>query len=826
MSYERALVTQAGPYMLAAKTQALIDAEVGKGCNSDIISQPVALEPAFHCFRQPKDVFSVKDDPAWLYEPVPSLKDIVRLQVWISPEQPFSWDAFELFIKQLSLVSHRVGLEIIGNQEKVTILLLCHRRDVPTVVTSFISKLNLCKLSPLQDPWPFGDPVRTFSDIGFCDYYPLPPYHHLLTRPGELHRSPFEALLAAMTHISPPALGIHQTLFQPTSPANEWHRNVEILTDLEYVSKLVGSVGHFQRYSQQTPSGDLRQMSGDVETKAHNDKPFYTAAFRIAVAGAGKDRQRYLQMLAVFSGLFQHGGRPLCFLTENDYRPVLSDYQIHQMFTHGATYRPGFLLNSAELTGLVHLPPIETAEKLDLVIDTAEPLVISSTELSEGTPIGTSSAVGQDHLICIPPPIRLRHTHVIGKPDMGKSTMIEAMILDDIRNGYGVAVLDPHGDLIDRLLCLIGEEYIERTIHFDPGDRHWVPLWNPLQPIAGQDIGRVADDMIGTLKSFVTGWGDRMENILRHSIFGLLHLPQSTMLDIADLLRKDSAESESMRKLLIEVVENEEARKFWKYDFINYRSEELAPAKHKLSKLLVSGTISLMLSQPNSAFSFRKIMDEGMVFLGNLSNLGTEVRQVLGGLLLAVLHSTALSRVDTPIEDRRPFHIYLDEAHRFITDTLEDVIAETRKYGVSLTLAHQYLRQFTAQKIGAVASVGTTAVFNLDTKDAAYLRKDFQELVEVSDIINLEPRQAIVRCGTKIVKIQTLEREEIPQTNYREQIVAYSRKNYCQPVETVRQIVRGRNKRNDKAFEPLVPKALGGAETRRSLPKEVKYGGL
>ena len=112
--------------------------------------------------------------------------------------------------------------------------------------------------------------------------------------------------------------------------------------------------------------------------------------------------------------------------------------------------------------------------------------------------------------------------------------------MDDIQHGHGVAVLDPHGDLVERLLTLIPEEYIEKTIYFDPGDPDWVPIWNPMQRIPGQDIGRMADDLVGVLKSFVTGWGDRMEHILRHSIFALLHLPGSTLLDIADILRSGS----------------------------------------------------------------------------------------------------------------------------------------------------------------------------------------------------------------------------------------------------------------------------------------------
>ena len=817
MSLENALVTQAGPYMLAAQAQVLMAAEVGKGCEGDILANPVALEPVFHPVTVPKDILALRDRQNWTYEQPPAEDDLVRFQVWLSPDQPFNWNDLELFLKQLSLVSNRVGLEIIGNHDHATILLLCHRKDVPMVTTSFLSELKLCRLTPIS-----GDSLYealSWQDVALHDYFPPPPYCHLLTQPAELRSSPYDGLMTALARIAAPATGIYQVLFQPVCADHNWHRNIQILTDLEYIVKLVSHVGATQRYGQQAPSGDLHQMAGQVETKAHNDKPFYCVAVRLAVVGAAEDGEHYLEALGVFTGLFQHGGRPLECISDRQYRSVLSIPQIQKMFYLGLTYRPGFLLNSAELTGLVHFPAASAIEQVGAIVDILEPLAVADDGLAEGTRIGTYNQAGMDRPVCIPPILRMRHVHLVGRPGMGKSTLEEHMVLDDIQHGHGVAVLDPHGDLVERLLTLIPHEYVEKTIHFDPGDPDWVPIWNPMQRIPGQDIGRMADDLVGVLKSFVTGWGDRMEHILRHSIFALLHLPGSTLLDIADILRSGSQESEVYRRLILEVVENEEARKFWQHDFLRYRSDEFGPPKHKLSKLLVSGTISLMLSQPNSRFNFRRAMDDGMIFLGNLSKLGTEVREILGGFILAILHATALGRCDTTPEHRKVFHVYLDEAHRFVTDALEDVIAETRKYGVSLTLAHQYLHQFGPQRIDALASVGTTVVFSVDSKDAAYLAKDFREMVKVKDIVDLQTGQAIVRCGTDVARIRTPAPLEVPSVNCRDQIIAHSRQRYCLPAGQVRQIVERRGERANRPFEPLAP---ASDEKRRSpfLPKE------
>jgi hypothetical protein len=667
-----------------------------------------------------------------------------------------------------------------------------------------------------------------WKGISFYDYFPPPPYSHLLTRPDELCTSPYEALITAIANIPPHTVGIYQVLFQPVSRNNNWHRNIEILTDLEYIVKMVGNIGmggigHSSGYTQQIPSGALGHMAGQVDTKAHNDKPFYAAALRITVVGDIDNREKYLQSMAVFAGLFQHGGRPLAFITDAQYTSMLSTEQIRQMFLLGLTYRPGFLVNSAELTGLVHFPNISIAEQIETNLEKVETLaVIADSKLSEGTPIGTISVAGQRRTICIPDWLRLCHIHIIGKPRRGKTRLEEHMIMDDINKGYGVIVVEPHHDLVGRLVSLIPEDVIDRVIYFNPADPDWVPLWNPLHKIPGQDIGRIADDLIGVLRSFVTGWGDRMEHLFRHSIFGLLHLPGSSLRDIYDILCK-SDKSKQIREQILETVRDDIARQFWMHDFEKYKPDELGPPKNKLSKLLLSNTTtSLMLSQPESRFNFRHIMDDGMIFLADLSSdIGTETKKVLGGLLLAIVYITALGRKDIPPEKRKPSYIYLDEGYHFITDTFEEIIAETPKFCVGLTIAHQYLHQFDTKKVDALGTVGTTVAFNIDSKDAERLSKNFEDKAKVSDFIELKKREAIVRCDTEIVKIRTLDQLEIPKNNFKDRIIAESRKKYCMPASEVRRRIGRRGERTNKPYESLTPVIESHKKTY--LFREFKY---
>jgi hypothetical protein len=212
-----------------------------------------------------------------------------------------------------------------------------------------------------------------------------------------------------------------------------------------------------------------------------------------------------------------------------------------------------------------------------------------------------------------------------------------------------------------------------------------------------------------------------------------------------------------------------------------------------------------MLSQPESRFNFRRIMDEGMILLVNLSTIGSMIREILGCFILSMLHLTALSRSSMPIADRKQFHIHCDEAHRFLTDALEDLIAETRKYLVSLSLAHHYLSQFGHKKTDALSSVGSTIIFNVDTRDAQYLLKDLRGLVSIDDLTSLKVYHAIARIGTDIVRLETRPPFPIPTPNFRDHIIEESRRKYYKPVPEVQKWIRRRGDRWRQPFTGLVP---------------------
>ncbi len=797
MSIEKALIAQASPNVVANRLAVLIKEEAQKGCQPDISSFPVSLEPPFSPIWTMKKTLNIQETPGYAAESPIKLDDLVRYRVWISPEQNAEWIRSELFLKLLQSMRFRTGFEVVGNNRNIAICLLCHRFDLPVLTSAFRGEFESCELTPMNNEFLNAIPDEDWVKMAFRDYFPHPPYSHLFTRPQELNISPMLPLLSAMSRIEAPAVGLYQVLLQPVPSEHNWHRNIQILLDFEYYIKLNEGFNSFQRYTQQSPSGDLRHLAGDVETKAHDDKPFYAIALRVGVIGAGDLREDSLKSLATFTSLFQHGGRPLYCLTEKDYRRILTPKQIREMFVLGLVYRPGCLANSCELSSFVHIPPLSDDDGRSLLLEGLETLPVRNPALLTGTWIGTCEYAGDSQKVCIWQDLRTKHTHNIGVSGMGKSSTLEHMIMEDIDQKDGVAVIDPHGDMIERLLCLIPEEHVGRVIYFNPGDPDWVPLFNPLEKIPGQDIGRTANDLVLAIKSFVAsgGWGDRLAHILRNMIFALLHLVGGTFLDISDLLRNKSKKNKTLVEEILKVIDNQTALQFWLHDYEGYGKNDLGPPINKLSKLLVSGTPSLMLSQPENRFNFRQIMDEGKILLIDLSNMGINVRQVLGCFMLSIFHLNALSRRDIPIDERKQFHIYCDEAQNFLTDSIETIIAETRKYRVSLNLANQYLSQLQVTIRDALSTVGTAIIYRVDKRDADYLAKDLQGKIKPADLVSLGIGEAFARVGTEIVRIKTRLPLEAPSLSFRNRIIEESHRKYYKPAHEVREWIRHRGDR-------------------------------
>jgi type IV secretory pathway TraG/TraD family ATPase VirD4 len=319
---------------------------------------------------------------------------------------------------------------------------------------------------------------------------------------------------------------------------------------------------------------------------------------------------------------------------------------------------------------------------------------------------------------------RRAHMYVIGKTGTGKTTLLETLIVEDLQAGRGLALLDPHGDLVERVLRRMPEDRRRDVIYLNVPDPDLKLAFNPLEPVAPDRRMLAASGILEAFqKLWPKYWGPRMEHLLRNALLALLEMPAATMADILRIMSDTD-----FRRQVARQVTNGPVREFWLQEFEQYtkafRTEAIAPVQNKIGAFLANEYLHRILVQPRSSFDFRKVMDEGKILLVNLAKgrLGEESAALLGSLLVSHLELVGLSRADIPEQARRDFYIYLDEFHTFTTLSVATMLSELRKYRVNLILAHQYLAQLEPQVRDAVlGNVGTLVSFRLGPEDARIL---------------------------------------------------------------------------------------------------------
>ncbi len=335
---------------------------------------------------------------------------------------------------------------------------------------------------------------------------------------------------------------------------------------------------------------------------------------------------------------------------------------------------------------------------------------------------------------------RRAHMYLVGKTGTGKSTLIERLILQDIKAGRGAALLDPHGDLVERVLNKMPGERQGDVVYFDVPDSKQSLGFNPLSNVPQAKRSLAASGLVGVFrKLWGDCWGPRLEHILRNSLLLLLDQPEATLEDVLRLL-SDSR----YRQVALRSVRSEQVRDFWVNEYGQYpprfKAEAIAPIQNKVGAFLADPTLHRILTQPKSSFNLRQIMDEGKIFLVNLAKgkLGEDTASLLGSLLVSSIGLAAMRRADTPEESRRDFYLYLDEFHTFTTLSLAGMLSELRKYRLNLILAHQYLSQLDVQVRDAIfGNVGTIIAFRIGLPDAELLESEFFPDFRATDLINL-----------------------------------------------------------------------------------------
>lgn len=384
--------------------------------------------------------------------------------------------------------------------------------------------------------------------------------------------------------------------------------------------------------------------------------------------------------------------------------------------------------------------------------------------------------------------------YVVGSTGMGKSEFLKNMAIQDIEAGRGIAFIDPHGDPSDDLLDHIPPERINDVIYFDPGDLAFPIAFNVMEKVGFEYRHLVASGLLGVFKKIfgVEVWSGRMEYILNNTILALLEYPDATLLGINKMLS-----NKEYRKRVVENLKDPIVKSFWVDEFAKYTDrymQEATPAiQNKIGQFISNNLIRNIIGQVHSTIDVRKIMDEGKILIVNISRgkIGEDASRLLGALLVTKIQLAAMSRVDVPESQRRDFYLYVDEFQHFATESFANILSEARKFHLSLTMAHQYIKQMEEEVRDAVfGNVGTIVSFRVGAEDAEFLEKWFAPDFQMSDIVNLGKYNVYLKLmidgvSSKGFSAQTLSPFERLSESSREKIIEFSRSTYATPREEV-----------------------------------------
>ena len=408
-----------------------------------------------------------------------------------------------------------------------------------------------------------------------------------------------------------------------------------------------------------------------------------------------------------------------------------------------------------------------------------------------GLVLGQNTHAGKSGAVCLSPNQRTQHMYVIGSSGTGKSTFLLQCIIQGIRAGEGLAVLDPHGDLVDEILARIPESRHDDVVLFDPADRDWPVGFNILSAHSDIEKELLASDLVAVFQRLSSRWGDQMNSILANGIQAFLESERGGTL--ADLRR--FLVEEDFRAEFLATVRDPDVVYYWKREFPLLAGRPQASLLSRLDTFLRPRLIRNMVSQKQSSLDFGEIMDRGRILLAKLSqgSIGEGNAYLLGSLLVSKFHQLAISRQAVSAENRRPFYLYVDECHNFLTPSMASILSGARKYQLGLILAHQELQQLSGKDgeiLSAVITNPYTRVcFRLGDLDAKKLEKGFAHFDAV-DLQTLGLGEAICRVGRADhdfnLKTESLEAVPSDEAKARRQhLIELSRKRYGMPRQQI-----------------------------------------
>lgn len=341
---------------------------------------------------------------------------------------------------------------------------------------------------------------------------------------------------------------------------------------------------------------------------------------------------------------------------------------------------------------------------------------------------------------------RMYHFYCVGKSGVGKTSLLKTLMLQDAEANRGFAFLDVHGDASREIVQTLKDKYLDRKlVYLDVTNPQLDIGYNPLRYVSPSKRSLVASNILEIFqRQWKLAWGMKMEHILRMILLTLLDQPKAQLADVLKLLHENS-----YRQQCLPYIQNQDIRTFWIKEFPNYKSSDLLPIMNKLGGFLSHTIVRKILIENKNQLSLREIIDNRKILIINLSKgqVGSDVSNILGGLLLTSLASASFSRIDILEKDRVPFYLYIDEFQTISgTELIAELLAQVRKFKVGLILANQFLHQLEPEvRASVIGNVGTIVSFRLGITDARLMAKEFHPVFSAEDFTSLANHSIYLR---------------------------------------------------------------------------------
>ncbi|PIT92408.1 MAG: hypothetical protein COU08_02795 [Candidatus Harrisonbacteria bacterium CG10_big_fil_rev_8_21_14_0_10_42_17] len=389
---------------------------------------------------------------------------------------------------------------------------------------------------------------------------------------------------------------------------------------------------------------------------------------------------------------------------------------------------------------------------------------------------------------------RRQHMYVMGKSGTGKTTLIKNLMIQDIANGDGVCLVDPHGEYAEEVIAKIPKHRIKDVVYFNPVDAEFQIGFNPLEIPDPRHKHLIASGLMAIFTKIWAGvWSPRMEYILSNCILALLDTPGSTLLGIPRILV-----DKDFRQKIVNNIEDPVVKAFWVTEYESwrdqFRNEAIVPIQNKVGQFLSTSMIRNVVGQQKSTLDIFDIMNSQKILIVNVSKgrIGEDNAALLGAMIITKIQLTAMERVRIPEEERKDFFLYVDEFQNFATESFADILSEARKYRLNLILAHQYVGQLVTENSTKVrdavfGNVGTLIIFRVGAADAEFLENEFTPELEIADLVNLPNYHIYLKLLVDGITSRPFSASTLPpfkmptDTAEPAEIIEASRKQYTKP---------------------------------------------